>query len=316
QRSRPGCLWERRSRASRLPCSPRQHRGSGIADLVLPGTQGLSLVAVLAIERNSITGCAMLDRGDTGAANTLLPGRGGIALISSEYVTANDNVIAANGRDFTRSVCGVWTGLSFGLVIDRNQIVDNAPYVDTNPAPEPGPRGGIVLEMALPFVNPFAALPLETGYPAARLHDNIVVSTSGPAVAILAMGTVSVQNNELTSHSRDQPSTKTYPLEAARAVFGGYAAFVWNLAWPVELASFVADYATMARHPLPSPQSDRTFAVAGGPPPISGDTTFNNNEVLLDGPEAEPNLITRVLAIPSLGDVSVEGNQSYVSLGR
>jgi hypothetical protein len=290
--------------------------GSGIADLVLPGTQGLSLVAVLAIERNSITGCAMLDRGDTGAANTLLPGRGGIALISSEYVTANDNVIAANGRDFTRSVCGVWTGLSFGLVIDRNQIVDNGPYVDTNQAPEPGPRGGIVLEMALPFVNPFAALPLETGYPAARLHDNIVVSTSGPAVAILAMGTVSVQNNELTSHSRDQPSTKTYPLEAARAVFGGYAAFVWNLAWPVELASFVADYATMARHSLPSPQSDRTFAVAGAPPPISGDTTFNNNEVLLDGPEAEPNLITSAVAILSLGDVSVKGNQSDVSLGR
>src|SRR5262249_16619001 len=38
--------------------------------------------------------------------------------------------------------------------------------------------------------------------------------------------------------------------------------------------------------------------------------------VLLDGPESEPNLITSALAILSIGDVSMEGNQCDVSLGR
>jgi hypothetical protein len=286
--------------------------GSGVADLFLPGEQGLALVALLEIERNVIADCAKLDRGNTGAANALLPGRGGVALISSEYVTVRDNVIEGNGQDYTRSICGVWTGMSFGLVIERNRMVDNAPYADTNAAPEPGPRGGVVLEMALPFVNAHATTPVETGFPAARVHDNIVVSSSGPALAILAIGEVTVESNDLTSHFCDQPSRDTYPLEAARSFFGGFAAFVWNLSWPLEIASLLTDFLQLGKATFGATLSET--GAAAKQPIISGSTAFNNNLVLLDSPGSSAFYLVSSVAILSLGDVSMVANQCDVSL--
>jgi hypothetical protein len=290
---------------SRMGCS-------GIADFDPPsGLQGLELVAILEIERNRITGCAMLDR-DTSAitAETALPGRGGIALISSEYVTVRDNVIVGNGLDITYSICGVWTGLSFGIVIERNQIIENGLYVD-KVLREPGPRGGIVLELALEMVGPsFGAVLVETGFPAVRVHHNIVAAPSGPALAVLAIGTVSVQSNQLTSHGLDRPHFDSpYPLESGRSILGGHAACVFNFGWPVEFTSFVADLFTMAKHDYASTAVDSVIAA------ITGDTTFNDNQVLLDGPQTEPAVVASATAILSFGDISFEGNQCNAGLG-
>ena len=279
--------------------------GSGIAQFdPPPNMQGLEAVLILLIERNRITGCAMLDR-NTASGNTALYGRGGISLINSEYVTIRDNVITTNGRDFTRSICGIWTGWSSGIVIERNQIADNGPEVSSQQSLELGPRGGIVIEFALPLATPGQIAPIEAGFPAVRVHENIVISPSGPALAVLAMGTVSVQGNELTSHGRDQPSGSQYPLDQVRAVFGGYSAFIWNLAWPMEMNSFSPDYYSMGKQAPPSMGQTVTTSAAL----ITGDTTFNDNRVLFDGPDTEQTLMLSSVGILALGDVSFECNQ-------
>jgi hypothetical protein len=266
--------------------------GSGIADMVPPpGMQGLELVAVLDIERNRISGCAQLSRGGGGTSATALPGLGGIALVSSEYATIRDNMIAQNGVDQTRSICGIWTFLSFGIVIERNQIVDNGPLADTNQQLEPGPRGGIVLEWALP---------VESGYPAARVLGNVVITNSGPALAMLAFGTVTIEDNALTSHGRDQPAGSPYPLDAARAKQSGLAVFVWNFAKAVEVSGYVSSFFGMTSSP------SKSSAVS---PLFVGDTMFNDNQVLMDGPSVEQDALSNAIMMLSTGDISFEGNQ-------
>jgi hypothetical protein len=278
--------------------------GSGIAQFDPPaGMQGLEAVQTLFAERNTITKCALLDRNQN--SQTPPYGRGGISLINSEYVTIRDNIVTANGRDYTRSICGIWTGWSFGIVIERNQIVHNGPATPSQQSLEPGPRGGMILEFALPLPTPNETPPTETGFPAVRVHENIVVSPSGPALAVLAMGTVSVQGNELASHGRDHPSGSQYPLDLVRAVFGGYAVFIWNLAWPLEWNSFSADYRFMAKQALPS----MGVSTAAPAPLVTGDTTFNDNRVLLDGPDAVSDFMLSAVGVLALGDVSFECNQ-------
>ena len=279
--------------------------GSGIAQFDPPANmQGLEAVLIILIERNRITGCAMLDR-NASSGNAVLYGRGGISLINSEYATIRDNFIAGNGRDFTRSICGVWTGWSSGLVIERNQIADNGPEVSSQQSLELGPRGGIVIEYALSLSTPGQIAAIETGFPAVRVHENIVISPSGPALAVLAMGTVSVQGNELTSHGRDQPSSSQYPLDRVRAVYGGYAAFIWNLAWPLEMNSFSPDYSAIGKQALPALGESMTTTA----PLITGDTTFNDNRVLFDGPDSEQTYMLCSVGVLALGDVSFECNQ-------
>jgi hypothetical protein len=289
--------------------------GSGIADIPPPnGMEGIELVAVLDIERNWINGCAQLDRGATGAAGTALPGRGGIALTFSEYATIRDNMIAANGKDHTRSICGIWTFLSFGIVIERNQIINNGPFVDTNQNLEPGPRGGIVIEWALRAIDPFLVVPVETGYPAARVHGNIVATNSGPALAMFGSGTVSIDNNELTSHGRDQPANSPYLIDQVRVVLGGAAVFVWNFATTVEVSGLIADFLSMPQHQLSLSGSSTSLAGGTASTTLAGDTMFNDNQVLMDGP-FQANVVSAI-TILTFGDLSFEGNQSSADLGN
>jgi Family of unknown function (DUF6519)/Right handed beta helix region len=278
--------------------------GSGIAQFDPPeGMQGLEAVWILSIERNKISQCALLSRNPN--LQTMPYGRGGISLINSEYVTIRDNIIVANGQDYTRSICGIWTGWSSGIVIERNQIFDNGPQISSQQSLEVGPRGGVILEFALPLLTPGETASTETGFPAVWVHENIVASPSGPALAILAMGTVSVCGNELASHGRDQPHGSPYPLDQVRSTFGGFAAFIWNLAWPIEMDSFSPDYRMMDRQSLLSTEAS---ARRSGPL-VTGDTTFNDNRVLFDGPDTDQSIMFSSVAVLALGDVSFECNQ-------
>ena len=286
--------------------------GSGIADIVPPADMhGFEAVAFLEIDHNRIARCAALDRGDTGGAAKMLPGRGGVALLVSEHVTIRHNLIARNGQDFTRSICGIWTLFSSGLVIERNEIIDNGPYADTNQNLEPGPRGGIIIEAALHLLSEYFKAGIETGFPAARVHDNIVAATSGAALAILGMGAISVQNNELTSHGRDVPASSPYMIDQGRAVLGGCAVFVWNLAAGTELPDLIVDLFSAPQHAWSEPTDEKTTQLFAT---FSGDTTFNDNTVLMDG----PNIDTMISAISvlSLGDIAFEDNQCSAQLGN
>ena len=284
--------------------------GSGIADIVPPdGIQGVELVLVLEIRHNRITRCAALGRDENAKSDTALPGRGGIALIWSEFVTIQDNMIATNGHIFTRSICGIWTFVSSGIVIERNEILENAPFGDTNQNLEPGPRGGIVIEFALHLISKFFPDGVETGYPAARIHDNIVATNSGPALAILGMGDIAVTDNELTSHGRDMPATSPYPLDRARVFMGGYAAFIWNLAAGVELPDLIVDLFSVLTHSLPNEAKTKRLLAN-----FTGNTTFDDNVVLMDGSNTGLSFLMSAVAVISLGHISFQANQCNAEL--
>ncbi len=222
----------------------------GIGSPDLPaGTVGLPIVEGIEITHNRITGCASLDRSTASLASKgPLPGRGGIALIMAGYAIVRDNWITLNGASFVPSICGVWIGIGSGVVVERNNILDNGPRIDTQQQPEGGPRGGIRVELALPAVSlnlGNATNWFETEFPALRAHDNVVVAPCGPAVAALAAGPVSIVGNELTSGVPDAFSAGSpWPIDVLRSFLGGAAVFIFDLGTLSEISSTAVDFGT------------------------------------------------------------------------
>jgi hypothetical protein len=109
--------------------------------------------------------------------------------------------------------------------------------------------------------------------------------------------------------SNDVPGNSPYPLDQARAVLGRSAIFVWNFAASVEIGSFF-NFAS-GNQLIGAADQPRS----GGMSIFAGDTTFNDNEVLLDGPNLAETALTSAVAVLSFGDVSFEGNQCNADLG-
>jgi hypothetical protein len=291
--------------------------GSGIANIDQPtGLQGILLVASLEITHNRITGCAVVDRSGNVAVGTRLPGRGGVSLLLAEYVTIRDNFIEANGHDYTRSTCGIWANQARGILIERNQILENGPRTSTIQRLEPGPRGGIVLELVHqpPPLAYLRSAAVEVGFPALRVHENVVISASGAALAAMVLGVISVQGNQLTCTGLDEPSTSPYTLDLWRTYTGGAAVFLLDLGKIAESSGTSVDFATMALQTMPDPATADTSVVtesifAGG------DVMFNSNFVFLDVPESDTTILGSSITIVSLSDVSFENNQCDARTG-
>ena len=292
--------------------------GTGIANVdSQTGMKGLLLVVGLEISHNRITGCTLVDQSGNIPAGTVLPGRGGISLNQAEFVTIRDNFIEDNGHDYTRAICGIWVLWVRGIVIERNQIVENGPRSTSIQPLEPGPRGGIVLETALqpPQLVYLRSATDEPGFPALRVHDNIVITSSGPALAALVMGIVSVQDNQLTCSGLDQPSNSPYPLDQLRAFAGGAAVFLFDLAVTPDFSGATVDFATMGLQTLPDP-STSDVSVKQESIVIGGNVMFNDNFVFLNVPDSAEDVLTSATTIISLSDVSFEGNQCQALTGN
>ena len=292
--------------------------GSGIANVdPQTGMQGLLLVVGLEITHNRITGCTVVDQSANIAAGTVLPGRGGVSLNAAEYVTIRDNFIADNGHDYTRAICGIWVLWVRGIIIERNQIVENGPRATSIQPLEPGPRGGIVLEAALqpPLLVYLRSATDEPGFPALRVHDNVVITSSGPALAALVIGIISVQGNQLTCSGLDQPSNSPYPLDKLRAFAGGAAVFLFDLALTPDFSGADVDFATMGLQTLPDPTTSDA-SVKQESIVIGGNVMFNDNLVFLNVPESDENALLSSITLISLSDVSFEGNQCQAMTGN
>ncbi len=291
--------------------------GNGIATIDQPtGLQGTLLIAGLEITHNRITLNTVIDRTGNVVAGTILPGRGGISLLLAEYVTILDNFIEGNGHDYTRSICGIWAAEANGILIERNQILENGPRTSLIQPLEPGPRGGIILEL-VHQPSPLAYLrtaAVEDGFPALRVHDNVVVSASGPALAAMVLGVTSVQDNQFTCTGLDQPSTSPYTLDIWRSVTGGATVFLLDIGKIAELSSASVDFASMALQAMPDPTtvdaSVITESIFAG-----GDVMFNDNFVFLNVPESDKTVIGTSVTIISFSDVSFEDNQCDARTG-
>lgn len=128
---------------------------------------------------------------------------GGVALADCENLIIRENRIEENGANAKAPVCGVFILYGERIDISDNHILNNgvtkkADLTDTLG----GIGGGVVISMTIgKLLTEFAAgeIPLMDGFPAVKIHDNIVTQPLGKALYISAIGPVSVVGNHLVS---------------------------------------------------------------------------------------------------------------------
>ncbi|NVB76932.1 MAG: right-handed parallel beta-helix repeat-containing protein [Kofleriaceae bacterium] len=124
---------------------------------------------------------------------------GAIALADGERVTVRNNVIENNGTSHVDAICGIFMLRAEGISIENNRIVDNGPRTSDTNVGRPGMRGGIVLPRVVPPTSTSDKTP-RRGYPAVRIHDNIVSVALGRALHVIGEGGMSISRNQLSSH--------------------------------------------------------------------------------------------------------------------
>lgn len=267
-------------------------------------------------------------------------GYGAVALADAEGLRLYDNVIEDNGPDQQYPVCGVFVLHGEGVDICRNRILNtgaraNAELEDALP----GPRGGIFIAYAVPGVVPLAVglagpgantvgppgdtlaadlnrsslRPRQSGEPAARIHDNIVSQPLGQALALQALGPVSVQDNLLTS--RGVISRISEPG------FWACAVLIVNLGWSNEFYLQTLGFSGATGDPfepayvpegggdfIPTPQEGLDdYGV--GQYMANGNVLFHGNQVVTDLTESAVAFAVSSVLLLSLDDVSVQDNQ-------
>ncbi len=158
----------------------------------------------LTIVRNEIRKCLYRRILDMPQNMINCMGYGAIAIADVEYLVVRDNVIENNGPNYLMPVCGIFVLHGEGIEISRNRILNNgANNGEPTKNAHPGPRGGIYIVFAItprvPIVPKQLHIPAQNGFPAVKIHENIVSSPLGQAVAMAALGPVSVVGNQLTS---------------------------------------------------------------------------------------------------------------------
>lgn len=312
-------------------------------------------VTDLLIERNHIRNCMGLIVGLLDETIRDVTGYGGVALADVERLQMRGNRIEGNGANGRDPICGVFVLHGEGIAMDGNHILDNG-HLDTPDDPlRPGRRGGIVLSLARAPVGaetaPLADLGLEqfagarqTGFPAAHIHDNIVVAPAGRALEMIALGPVSVEGNEFTTKGsifrRDavlsSPDALTNTGAASNSKLGGASlssalsyATIAQASNPVAALMDLLGGATVAifnlgvsneiylqlfglsglflLDDLPSQE-----AVENLDDPryfVGGNILFNDNQVVLDTFGAGTTLTMSSVLLVSLDDISMQGNQ-------
>lgn len=131
-------------------------------------------------------------------------GQGGISLGYCANLSIHGNRIEDNGTSHINPVCGLYITHGEEIDITHNTIVNNGPLSSATDATlRPGRRGGIVVGFAssldvLDFISD-RRVAFAAGRPAARIHDNVVDQPAGQALSLIALGPVSVANNQFNS---------------------------------------------------------------------------------------------------------------------
>jgi Family of unknown function (DUF6519) len=261
---------------------------------------GFIVVRGLDVELNRILRCMQLTLGNNPFDPNILLGYGGVTLVAVDRFTLRDNLIEGNGNSFIDPICGVFILKARGFIAENNQILDNGPRVTTTQQPAGGPRGGILVLMAQTPFSGIEHVVRHTGFPAARITGNTVVHPMGRALALLAQGLVSVNNNEFTSLG-------VFPTQFD----SGVTVFIFNLGFAYEIAQF-AGFTTMG---VNQPSVD-VASKLGTAPGVGGEILFNDNQVLLAPLDANGPAILTSVEVISYDDVSFEGNQCEARMGQ
>ena len=168
---------------------------------------GMISVSRLVIAKNSIKRCLNIAPPPIPANMAQLMGFGGISLADTEDLVIRDNDIAENGPDFLEPICGIFVLMGEGIEISRNHVLNNGlrRSVETSPTSvKKGARGGIyIVRTRTPGIDAVPNTPgkafFASGYPAAKIQENIVTVPFGRSLTLFASGAVSVVGNQFTS---------------------------------------------------------------------------------------------------------------------
>ena len=295
----------------------------------------------LTIEANRIRHCMRLEIGELPPALRENAAYGGIVLADGEYMVIRGNTIENNGTVFRDPICGIFILQGEGITIENNRVLHNGRVADAETRPKPGQHGGIIIGLARARTVPVAPFrhraigARQDGVPAARIHDNVVVSPEGRALRILAVGPVSVEGNQFTTHgshtlnrvrlpgptrvglspfvlasaagiSYTVRSATTNPLPAFLDPLGGAVVSIFNLGVSNEVYRQLFGFSGVG---MVNPsflaarrQSDlRLF--------VGGNILFNDNQVVLDALDPVRTHVASSVLLASQDDVSMVGNQ-------
>ena len=282
----------------------REAGRNGIAS----GSAGLKkgIIDGLRIVGNAIVNC--IDPKKAGAQSGLP--FGGIVLHDVWDLVARDNCIERNGENATAAVCGIHVANSRGMQIARNIIRNNGhqPTGETFP----GPQAGISLRNALPSLGSGGDAPdpdqkvRELGIlPAAHVVDNLVESPRGPALYICGQGPMTVEGNrfQATDILGDFSDVSFETLDQYVGTV-----FLLNAGWPAYLEGILPSLGLFALR-------DRAPTALTGTPVLTGyaaggQTQFRGNQARLDLRRPEVECVFANVAIISLDDTVIAGNQT------
>jgi hypothetical protein len=202
-------------------------------------------------------------------------------------------------------VAGIYVFQSEGLDISHNRILNNgSPQVSARAA---GRQGGIIVKQA--SIQPLQAkvgddqiLTFSNGYPAVKIHDNIVIVPRGPALQIAGIGPMAITANHLTSLGTFpvEEQDEELPLQALGTVQ------IINLGVADELLGFFSGFGDLVG-------TQTTVAVTESIDLSSlrfdGSVLFSDNQVTLNLAQPERELTYVSVLVVSMDDVGFHDNQ-------
>ncbi len=282
----------------------------------------------LTIYRNQITECAQ--QLPIGISDTMFGqvGFGGISLTGCESATIQENRIENNGISYLEPICGVFILFGDKIEISNNHILNNGKLVPKTQKERPrrGLRGGIFISLSwasrarelLREITEVAQtrLPFDDGVPAVKVNGNVVTQPLGQALFVIAIGPVSVVDNQFTSQDID--------AQADFFTFIAGAVFILNLGFTIQeifgLGLLKAIQFGKAKHSpyLVATATTNGFALQPGVLNAviygtfwpSGKVLFNDNQTTLDLRAIEPDLLFSSQFIFTLDDIGFSSNQS------
>lgn len=317
------------------PLSDIHIEGNRIFDM---GLSGISVIAFfdlskvdefISVERLTIVGneiqrCLKRELNPVPQNMTDSMGYGGIALGDVDYLIIRDNGIENNGSNQLEPICGIFVLHAEGIEIDRNRILNNGAKNQEKPnTAKNGRRGGINIVFGIAAITSLTfgrqTLLGQNGVPAIKVHNNIVSVPLGQALALTALGPVSVVGNQFTSRG---VILKT-PLPPS---FIASTVVILNLGLSNELYGQLLAFSSIKNGQLgtvPS-MSFSNNAVVFPQPGLddarlgrylaNGNVLFSDNQCVLYLLETGFGLALSSILILSLDDVSFQNNQCDANL--
>jgi len=284
-------------------------------------------VEELAIVDNHIDFCLQRSLEPIPRAMVQAMGYGGISLADVDHLVIRHNRIENNGPNYLEPICGIFILHGEGVVIADNRIINNgAKTQERDQAAAIGPRGGIYIVFAVAPVIPFSVgdrtASQQNGMAAFSLYDNVVSTPLGQAIALVALGPVSVLGNRLTTQGI------VSNLQTSPATFIASTVAILNLGLSNEFYGQLLVFMAVRSQQL-NMKTGFTISDDGivtvprqglddfgiGQRLANGNVLFSNNQVELDLLDIEEvDFALSSIFIATLDDISFHNNQCDCSL--